>query len=230
MIVDILSLFPAFFRGVFDVSMLMRARDRGLLEIRHTDIRDFAEGKHRKVDDRPFGGGPGMLLKPEPLTKAIRSLRKPNSRVIYLSPQGELLTAAKCEELAKNEHLILICGHYEGIDERVIQNEVDEEISIGEYVLTSGCPAAVVLVDAVSRFVPGVIGHPEAAQQDSFQQDGLLDAPHFTRPEEFEGHLVPEVLLNGNHQEIAKWRLMMAQKKTLERSQKMQKLKGENRE
>ena len=230
MIVDILSLFPAFFRGVFDVSMLMRARDRGLLEVRHTDIRDFAEGKHRKVDDRPFGGGPGMLLKPEPLTKAIRSLRKPHSHVVYLSPQGELLTAAKSKELARYEHLILICGHYEGIDERVVQNEVDEEISIGEYVLTSGCPAAVVLVDAVSRFIPGVIGHPDAVEQDSFQNDGLLDAPQFTRPEEFEKHLVPKVLLNGNHKEIAEWRLMMAKKKTLERNRKMQKLKGENRE
>lgn len=227
MIVDILSLFPSFFRGVFDVSMLMKARDRGLLEVRHTDIRDFAEGRHKKVDDRPFGGGPGMVLKPEPLIKAIRSLRRPDSRVIYLSPQGPLLTAAKSEELAKNEHLILICGHYEGIDERVVEMEVDEEISIGEYVLTSGCPAAVVLVDAVSRFIPGVIGHPDAVEQDSFQNDGLLDAPHFTRPEEFEGHQVPKVLLEGNHQEIAKWRLMMAKKKTALRNSKMQKLKGE---
>lgn len=213
MIVDILSLFPAYFRGPFDVSMLMRARDAGLLEIRHTDIRDFAEGKHQRVDDRPFGGGPGMVLSPEPVAKAIRSVRRENSRVIYLSPQGNLLTAEKCEQLAKEGHLIALCGHYEGIDERVIESDVDEEISIGDYVLTSGCPAAIVLIDAVARFIPGVIGHPDAVWEDSFQE-GIFDAPHYTGPVVFEGREVPPVLRGGNHGEIAMWRQNQAMKKT----------------
>lgn len=211
--IDILSLFPEYFRGPFDVSMLMRAQDKGLIEIRHTDIRDFSEDRHQKVDDRPFGGGPGMVMKPDPVVKAIRSVRKAKSHVIYLSPQGTMLTAAKCEQLAQIDHLVLLCGHYEGIDERAIQIGVDEEISIGDYVLTNGCAAAIVLVDAVSRFIPGVIGHPDAVREDSFQ-DGIFDAPHFTRPEVFEGLEVPAVLRGGNHAEIQKWRKREALKKT----------------
>lgn len=210
--IDILSLFPAYFRGPFDVSMLMRAREASLLEIRHVDIRDFAENR-RRVDDRPFGGGPGMVLCPDPVAKAIRSVKKKTSRVVYLSPQGSLLTAEKCAELAEYEHLILLCGHYEGVDERVLQIEVDEEISIGDYVLTNGCAAAIVLVDAVSRFIPGVIGHPDAVREDSFQE-GIFDAPHYTRPEIFENLEVPKVLRDGNHAEIRKWRKNEAIKKT----------------
>jgi len=211
--IDILSLFPDYFRGPFDVSMLKRAKDAGYLEIRHTDIRDFAQNKHSRVDDRPFGGGPGMLLCPGPVARAIRSVKREGSHVIYLSPQGKPLTAAKCQELAEKTRLILLCGHYEGVDERVLQTEIDEEISIGDYVLTSGCAAAIVLVDAVSRFVPGVIGHPDAASEDSFQ-DGFFDCPHYTRPEEFEGMKVPSVLLGGNHAEIEKWRKDQALNKT----------------
>jgi tRNA (guanine37-N1)-methyltransferase len=211
--IEILSLFPEYFRGPFDVSMLKRAKEAGHLEIRHTDIREFAENKHARVDDRPFGGGPGMVLCPGPVARAIRSVKKPGSRVIYLSPQGSVLTAAKCEQLAQYEHLILLCGHYEGIDERVLAKEVDEEISIGDYVLTSGCPAAIVLVDAVARFIPGVIGHPDAVREDSFQE-GIFDSPHYTRPENFEGMEVPPVLLQGNHAEIRKWRRAEALKKT----------------
>jgi tRNA (guanine37-N1)-methyltransferase len=211
--IDILSLFPEYFRGPFDVSMLMRARDKGLIDIRHTDIRDFAEDKHKKVDDRPFGGGPGMLMKPGPVVRAIRSVRQSNSYVVCLSPQGTLLNPRKCEELAGKEHLILVCGHYEGIDERAIEIAVDEEISIGDYVLTNGCAAAIVLVDAVSRFIPGVIGHPDAVKEDSFQ-NGLFDAPQYTRPELFEGKQVPEVLLGGNHAKIRQWRETEAFKKT----------------
>jgi tRNA (guanine37-N1)-methyltransferase len=210
--IDILSLFPAYFRGPFDVSMLMRAQDKDLLSIRYVDIRDFAENR-RRVDDRPFGGGPGMVLCPEPVARAIRSVKKKGSRVVYLSPQGTLLTAAKCQELAQQEHLVLLCGHYEGVDERVIEKDVDEEISIGDYVLTSGCAAAIVLVDAVSRFIPGVIGHPDAVREDSFEE-GIFDAPHYTRPEVFEGTSVPQVLLDGNHAEIRKWRKTQAIKKT----------------
>lgn len=211
--ISILSLFPEYFRGPFDVSMLKRAREAGHLEIGHVDIRDFAENKHARVDDRPFGGGPGMVLCPGPVARAIRSVRKPSSRVIYLSPQGALLTAAKSQELARCEHLILLCGHYEGVDERVLQREVDEEISIGDYVLTNGCAAAIVLIDAMARFIPGVIGHPDAVQEDSFQE-GIFDSPHYTRPENFEGMEVPPVLLGGNHAEIRKWRKTQALNKT----------------
>jgi tRNA (guanine37-N1)-methyltransferase len=211
---DILTLFPDYFRGPFDVSMLKRARERGVIAIEVTNIRDFAEGKQKKVDDRPFGGGPGMVLMPRPLATAIRSRRKERSRVIYLSPQGKPLTAALCESLAKEEHLILVCGHYEGIDERVIEKEIDEEISIGDYVLTNGCIAAVVLIDAISRFVPGVLGHEEAALKDSFQ-DGIFDAPHYTAPVDFEGMEVPLVLREGHHAKIEAWRRQKALEKTL---------------
>lgn len=210
---DILSLFPEYFSGPFDVSMVKRAKEMGALEIGLIDIRDFSESRHKKVDDRPFGGGPGMVLAPEPVAKAIRSVKSEKSHVVYLSPQGAVLNAKKCEELASKEHLIVLCGHYEGVDERVLEKEVDEEISIGDYVLTSGCAAAVVLVDAVIRFIPGVIGHPDAVMEDSFQ-NGLFDAPHYTRPEEFEGMGVPEVLREGNHAKIRQWRLEKALEKT----------------
>jgi tRNA (guanine37-N1)-methyltransferase len=210
--IDILSLFPDYFEGPFGVSMLKRAKEAGLIDLRLIDIRDFAEGKHRKVDDRPYGGGPGMVLCPEPVVKAIRSVRTPTSRVIYLSPQGSLLNARKCEALSKCEHLILLCGHYEGIDAR-IESEIDEEISIGDYVLTSGCAAAVVLVDAMSRFIPGVIGHPDAVKEDSFE-NGLFDGPKFTGPLEFEGRPVPPVLREGNHAKIRQWNFAQAYEKT----------------
>ncbi len=213
MLFDILSLFPEYFKSPFEVSMLKRAREKGLIEIRHTDIRNFSENKHKRVDERPFGGGPGMVMQPGPIVRAIRSVKKDRSHVICLSPQGKPINAAKCEELAQKEHLVLLCGHYEGIDVRAIELEVDEEISIGDYVLTSGCPAAIVLVDAVSRFIPGVIGHPEAVEKDSFQ-DGIFDAPHYTRPEIFEGLEVPAILRGGNHAEIEKWRKEEARKKT----------------
>ncbi|MDE3045125.1 MAG: tRNA (guanosine(37)-N1)-methyltransferase TrmD [Verrucomicrobiota bacterium] len=211
--IDILSLFPDYFRGPFDVSMIKRAREAGILDLHLLDIRDFAENKHRRVDDRPYGGGPGMVLCPDPVAKAIRSVKKERSHVVYLSPQGPLLSARKCEELAQKEHLILLCGHYEGIDERVIETEVDEEISIGDYVVTNGCIAAIVLVDAVSRFIPGVIGHPDAVKEDSFQ-NGLFDGPHFAGPLEFEGKAVPPVLVGGNHAKIRQFRLEKATEKT----------------
>lgn len=213
---DILSLFPDYFQGPFDVSILKKAREKGLIDIRLTDIRNFAEGKHKKVDDRPFGGGPGMVLMPEPAIKAIRSVREEKTHVVYLSPQGSLLTAAHCQRLARYSHLVLLCGHYEGLDERVIEQEVDEEISIGDYVLTNGCLPAIVLVDAVARFIPGVLGHEEAALQDSFQDEtgGIFDGPHFTRPVEFEGKIVPEVLRQGDHAAIARWRKAKAVEKT----------------
>ncbi|WP_068467863.1 tRNA (guanosine(37)-N1)-methyltransferase TrmD [Candidatus Protochlamydia phocaeensis] len=213
MFIDILSLFPGYFKGPFDESIIKRARERGLITIRLTDIRDFADNRYRRVDDRPYGGGPGMVMMPQPVTAAIRHVKSPQARVIYLSPQGSRLNAAKCRQLAQESHLILLCGHYEGIDQRVLDREVDEEISIGDFVLTNGCLAAIVLLDGVIRFIPHVLGHASAAEEDSFEK-GLLDYPHYTRPEVFEEAAVPSVLLSGNHQEIAKWRHEQALKKT----------------
>lgn len=214
--IDVLSLFPGYFKGPFDESILKQAQKKGILEILHTDIREFAENKHRRVDDRPYGGGPGMVLMPDPVSKAIRHVKSPDAKVIYMSPQGHPLTAKKCRELAECPHLVVLCGHYEGVDQRVLENEIDEEISIGDYVLTNGCIAAIVLVDAVARFIPGVIGHEDATKEESFEQglQGIFDCPHYTRPEVFEGKQVPEVLLGGNHKKIAEWRRDAALKKT----------------
>jgi tRNA (guanine37-N1)-methyltransferase len=209
---DILSLFPEYFEGPFNVSIIKRALEKNIVCINLINIRDFAKDKHRKVDDRPYGGGPGMVMMPGPLTEAIRSRKEQNARVIYLSPQGKKLTAALCESLAQCPFLILVCGHYEGIDQRVIDQEVDEEISIGDYVLTCGCPAVAVLLDAVIRFLPGVLGHEESALKDSFQQ-GILKGPAYTRPAEFEGRSVPDVLKSGNHQKIEEWQREQGKKK-----------------
>lgn len=213
---DILSLFPGYFQGPFDESLISRAKEKGIIDIHLVDIRDFADNKWNRVDDRPYGGGPGMVLMPEPVAKAIRESRKSaeeagfdrkETRVIYMSPQGAPLTAAKCRELAQYRHLVLLSGHYEGIDKRVLAKEVDEEISIGDYVLTNGCIAAIVVVDAVSRFIPGVVGDSRSVEQDSYEgEDGVLDCDHYTRPEVFEGEAVPQVLLSGDHQKIAEWR------------------------
>lgn len=211
--IEILSLFPDYFAGPFDESILKRAIAKRLITIRHTQIRDFATDKHHKVDDRPYGGGPGMVLKPEPVAGAIRSVKREESHVIHLSPQGRVLTAERCRELAQKSHLILLCGHYEGIDERILRKEVDEEISIGDYVLTNGALAAIVLIDALSRFIPGVIGHEEGVQNESFEE-GIFDYPHYTRPDVFEGESVPQVLLEGNHALIAAWRREQALEKT----------------
>jgi tRNA (guanine37-N1)-methyltransferase len=209
LLIHILSLFPDYFKGPFDESMIKRARANGLVEIEHVDIRDFSDDKWQRVDDRPFGGGPGMVLKAEPVVKAIRAHRHEKTHVVYLSPQGKHLNAKKCRELAQKEHLLFLCGHYEGIDQRALDLEVDEELSIGDYVLTSGQAAAIVTIDALLRFVPGFLGAQEGANQDSFE-NGILDCPHYTRPVEFEGLEVPKVLLGGNHAEISDWRLERA--------------------
>jgi len=195
------------------VSILKRAQEKRIVDIRNHNIRDFSEDKWGRVDDRPFGGGPGMVMMAGPCTRAIRSVRRKGSHVIHLSPQGEKLTAAKCRSLAGRSHLVLLCGHYEGVDQRVIDSEVDEEISIGDYVLTNGCLAAIVLVDALCRFVPGVLGNEEAASSDSFEE-GIFDGPQYTRPIEFENRVVPPVLRGGNHEEIKKWRQEQALRKT----------------
>lgn len=211
--VDILSLFPNYFHSPFNESILKRARENGIIDINLIDIRDFSTDRHQRVDDRPYGGGPGMVLMPEPVSKAIRSVKTDDTHVVYLTPQGKPLNAEKCRELAAHKHIVFLCGHYEGIDQRVLDAEIDEEISIGDYVLTNGCIAAIVTVDAYTRFIPGVLGHEEAALQDSFE-NGILDCPHYTRPEVFEGVNVPSVLLSGNHKNIAEWRKQKATEKT----------------
>ena len=206
---DIVSLFPEFVAQLAAHGVVGRAGERGLLSIHGWNPRDHAEGNYRRVDDRPFGGGPGMVMLVDPLRSAIDAARTADpapARVVYLSPQGQRLTQAKVRELAVQPRLILLCGRYEGVDERLLQHEVDEEISIGDYVLSGGELAAAVLVDAVARLQDGALNDAESALQDSFEGDGLLDCPHYTRPLEHELGSVPEVLLSGNHAAIARWR------------------------
>lgn len=213
---DILTLFPGYFDGPFQESILLRAKDKGLININLINIRDFTTDIHHVTDDYPYGGGGGMVMKPEPIARAIEALRKtpPNPHVIYLTPQGAILDQKRAMSLAERERMILLCGHYEGIDERIRELYVDEEISIGNYVLTGGEPAAVVVVDAVSRMIPGVLGNESSFKNDSFYT-GLLDFPQYTRPEMFEGKRVPEVLLSGHHKKIEEWRRRQALEKTL---------------
>ncbi|AFS28212.1 tRNA (guanosine(37)-N1)-methyltransferase TrmD [Chlamydia psittaci] len=213
--IDILSLFPEYFDSPLRSSILGRAIKRGLLEIQSRDIREFGLGKWKQVDDAPFHNY-GMLLMAEPVVKAIRHVKRSDSKVVYLSPQGKLLTAEKSRELAKCSHLIFLCGHYEGVDERALESEVDEEISIGDYVLTNGGIAALVVIDALSRFIPGVLGNQGSADADSME-NGLLEGPQYTRPRIFEGREVPEVLLHGDHQAISKWRKQISLDRTRER-------------
>ena len=199
-----------------DESILKRARENGLVQVRVHNLRDFTHDKHRVVDDRPYGGGPGMLMKPEPIFEAVEKLQRPDSCVVLMTPQGQSFTQALASEFAGRPHLIIICGHYEGVDERVRVGLVDEEISIGDYVLTNGALAAAVVVDAVTRLLPGAIGHEQSAADDSFAT-GLLEGPQYTRPPEFRGMRVPDVLLSGDHGEVAKWRAAESQRRTRQR-------------
>lgn len=206
--IDILSLFPEMFAGPFDASIIDRARQSGALEIAIHNPRDYAHDKHHVVDDYAYGGGPGMVMKPEPLFEcvdAVRDMAPPPGKVVLLTPQGRLLNHDIVAELAAEPRLILICGHYEGVDERVREHLCDDEISIGDYVLSGGEPAAIVLVDAVARHQPGVLGSELSLEEESHAQ-GLLEYPQYTRPAEYRGHAVPEILLSGHHAEIAKWR------------------------
>lgn len=207
--IGVISLFPEMFLSITGHGVTGRAVKNGLISVDCWNPRDFTYDRHHTVDDRPYGGGPGMLMMVEPLRKAIHAAKAAagdNAKVIYLSPQGRKLDQQGVCELAANEKLILVCGRYEGVDERVIQTEIDEEWSVGDYVLSGGELPAMVLIDAVSRFVPGVLGHQASAKEDSFT-DGLLDHPHYTRPEVLDGMCVPPVLLSGNHAEIDRWRM-----------------------
>ena len=218
---DVITIFPDFFHGAFEHGIIRRAQASGLMDVSVRDLREWTVDKHRMVDDRPFGGGDGMVLKPEPIFAAVGDLTgtterdsyPEGTRVVLLSPQGRVFTQALASELAESEHVLLICGRYEGVDERVAEALATDEISIGDYVLSGGEPAAVVVLDAVVRLIPGALGSETSAVNESFSE-GLLDYPHYTRPPEFRGMRVPDVLLTGHHAEIARWRAQQALKKT----------------
>ncbi|MEC8307163.1 MAG: tRNA (guanosine(37)-N1)-methyltransferase TrmD [Chlamydiota bacterium] len=205
--ITILSLFPRYFDSPLGVSLMGRAIQKGRIEVERVDIRDFAEGPHRQVDDRPYGGGPGMVLMAEPIMRALRACRREDSHVVYLSPRGQALNPFLAREYSKRSHLILLCGHYEGVDHRIfsLKGGVDEEISVGNYILSSGCPAALSLMDTVVRFVPGVMGNSQSGVGESSREEGG-QAPAYTRPVSIEGEEVPSLLLQGNHQHIQAWR------------------------
>lgn len=211
--IDVLTLFPGMFAGPLDESIIARARRTGLLQLGIHNLRDYAHDRHKTVDDRPFGGGPGMLLKPEPLFEAVEKLATGKTRVILLSPAGRPFNQAVARQLAQADELLLITGHYEGFDERVRERLAHDELSIGDYVLTNGALPAMVIIDAVTRLLPGVLGDDESAHEESFSH-GLLEYPQYTRPAEFSGMKVPEVLLSGNHAEIARWRAEQSQQRT----------------
>ncbi len=209
--ISILTTFPHFFDSILETSILGRAVSGGLIDIRCVDIREFSAGKHKNTDDYPFGGGAGMLMMPQPAADAIRAVRsaspaEESTRVIYLSPKGKLFSQEMAKELARLDHLILLCGHYEGIDQRVIDKYVDTEVSVGDYILTGGEIPAILMTDCIARLIPGVLGSAESAEDESFSGEGLLEYPQYTRPRVFEDDAVPEVLLSGNHALIAKWR------------------------
>jgi len=213
--IDVLTLFPDMFRGPFDASIIKRARDAGIIQISLHNVRDYTHDKHHVVDDAPYGGGDGMVMKPEPIFEAVEAVRQPDSHVVLLTPQGQLLEQAAAKRLSEKPSLIIICGRYEGIDERV-STLADEELSIGDYVLSGGEPAAIVLVDAIVRLLPGAIGAESGAAGDS-HASGLLEYPQYTRPAGYRGLQVPDVLLSGNHQQLARWQRQQSLRRTFER-------------
>jgi tRNA (guanine37-N1)-methyltransferase len=221
--IDVLTLFPEMLESPLGTSILDRAQKQNLVSVRQINIRDFARDKHRTVDDRPFGGGPGMVMKCEPLVEAIehtRSLEAEPGRVIYMTPEGGKFDQAVAKRLSAEPRLIFVSGHYEGIDERVREGWIDEELSIGDYVLTNGTIAALIVMDAVIRLIPGVLGNDESSQTESFALEEELEGPQYTRPAEFRGKAVPDILLQGNHAAIAAWRKEQAGKRTRERRQR----------
>lgn len=216
--IDILTIFPGMFKGPFDESIVKRAKEKGLVEVHIHDLRDYSLDKHRTVDDYPYGGGPGMVLRPEPIFRALESILAEGgeAKVILLTPGGKRYDQGMAKRLAHESHLVLICGHYKGVDERVRERFVDEEVSIGDYVLTGGELPAMVLVDSIVRLLPGAIGDWNSVETDSFHQD-LLDHPHYTRPEVYREMRVPEVLLSGNHERIRLWRRKESLRRTFQR-------------
>lgn len=214
--IDILTLFPDIFFGPLDSSIVGRARKKGLVEINTVNLRNFTHDRHQTVDDTPFGGGPGMLMKADVLSEAVLSLRKPETLVILTGPRGDLFTQKDARALAKKKNILFICGHYEGVDERIRTNLIDREYSIGDYILTSGNLPAMVMTDAIVRLLPGALGDGESAEAESFE-NGLLEYPQYTRPVEFNGVRVPDVLLSGDHERIAKWRRAESVRITLEK-------------
>lgn len=213
---EIITLFPELIQVYTNNGIIKRAIENNLFQLDYVNLRDFSEDKHRKVDDYPYGGGPGMLLKPEPMFNALDAIKKDNSYIIYLSPKGNLFTQKKAKELSSKEHIVLIPGHYEGIDQRIIDKYVDEEISMGDYVLTSGELPAIMFVDAVGRLLPGVLGSDESSVDES-HSNNLLEYPQYTRPESYMGMDVPEILLSGHHKNIEEWRLYKSIELTVER-------------
>jgi len=213
--IDVLTIFPGMLKPVLGESIIKRAVNKGVVDIRLRDLRDYTEDKHRKVDDKPFGGGPGMVMMAQPIYDAVKAVKKKASRVVLLTPQGKRLDQKLANKLARENHMILICGHYEGVDERV-RKIVTDEISVGDYVLTGGELPAMVLIDAVIRLLPGALGDKDSARYDSFQM-GLIEHPHYTRPRVFKKMTVPEVLLSGNHDRIKKWRRQQAVQRTKKR-------------
>jgi tRNA (guanine37-N1)-methyltransferase len=214
--IDVLTLFPAMFAGPLDESIIKRARNKGLLDLNVHDLRNWTHDRHRTVDDRPFGGGPGMLMKPEPIFEAVESLKRNATKVILLSPGGRKFSQPIARELSEQKDLLLVTGHYEGFDERVRLALADDELSIGDYVLTNGALPAMVVIDAVTRLLPGVLGDDDSSRDESFSH-GLLEYPQYTRPAEFRGMKVPDALVSGNHAEIEKWRREQAKLRTKER-------------
>jgi len=217
MIFRVLTIFPDFFQGPLQYGVVAKAAGSGLIQIHIHDLRTWTQDRHRTVDDRPFGGGEGMLLKPAPIFDAVESIwpeRKPNQRITLLSAQGQRFTQEAARRLSQYDELLLICGRYEGVDERVAEHLADEELSIGDFVLSGGELGAALILDSIARLLPGVLGNQDSALQESFSQPGLLDCPQYTRPAEFRGWKVPEVLLSGNHEEIRNWRRQAARDKT----------------
>ncbi len=214
--IDVITIFPAILQGFLNESILKRATEKNAVSYRIINLRDFTNDRHKTVDDRPYGGGPGMIMKPEPIFKAVESIKTPKARIIMLSPQGKIFNQTTARELGLCRHLILICGHYEGVDERVSQALVTDEISIGDYILTNGTPAAAVVIDAVVRLLPNVLGAEGAAEHDSFNAY-QLEHPQYTRPEEFRGMKVPSILLSGNHSEVRRWQKQQSLNRTRER-------------